>query len=270
MTVESTLQFLIRHGYAVLFVWVLLEQGGLPIPSVPFLLAAGALAATGRMNLAFVLGSAVIASLVSDVSWYGLGRRRGMGILHLLCRISLEPDSCVRQTENLFSRRGSSALLVAKFIPGLSTVAPPLAGITRMPLARFVLFDGLGALLWIGVFVALGVLFGEQLEGLATLLATMGTWLLAILGGGLGAYLLWKFLARQLFLRRLRVARITPEDLKRKIESGEKVVIVDLRHALEFDADPVVIPGAVRLDAGDLAQGQLKLPRGREVILYCS
>ncbi len=270
MTVESTIQFLIRHGYAVLFVWVLLEQGGLPIPAVPFLLAAGALAATGRMNLAFIVGSAVIASLVSDVSWYGLGRRRGMGILHLLCRISLEPDSCVRQTENLFSRRGSSALLVAKFIPGLSTVAPPLAGITRMPLARFVLFDGLGALLWIGVFVALGVLFGEQLKGLAALLATMGTWLLAILVGGLGAYLLWKFLARQLFLRRLRVARITPEDLKRKLESGEKVVIVDLRHALEFDADPVVIPGAVRWDAGDLAQGQLKLPRGREVILYCS
>jgi membrane protein DedA with SNARE-associated domain len=259
LTVENTIQFLIDHGYAVLFAWVLLEQGGLPIPAVPFLL-----------HLGLILGTALIASLLSDVSWYGLGRRRGMGILHLLCRISLEPDSCVRQTEHLFSRRGSSALLVAKFIPGLSTVAPPLAGITRMPVVRFILFDGLGALIWIGIFVALGVLFGEQLEGLAAMLATMGAWLLAILVGGLGAYLLWKFLARQLFLRRLRVARISPEELMQKLESREEVVIVDLRHPLDFDADPVVIPGAVRWDAGDLDQGRLTLPRDREVILYCS
>ena len=270
MTVENTLQFLIHHGYAVLFVWVLIEQGGLPIPSVPLLVAAGALAATGRMNLALILGTAVLASLVSDGSWYALGRRRGMGILHLLCRISLEPDSCVRQTEDLFSRRGIISLLVAKFIPGLSTVAPPLAGIIRMPLARFVLFDGLGALLWVGVFVALGVLFGEQLEGLAALLATMGAWLLAILVGGLGAYLLWKFLARRLFLRRMRVARISPEDLKRRLERGEAVMIVDLRHPLEFDADPVVIPGAVRFSAQDLEARRLPIPRDREVILYCS
>ncbi len=267
---ESTLQFLIHHGYAVVFAWVLLEQGGLPIPSVPLLLAAGALAATGRMNLALILGTAVLASLASDGSWYVVGRRRGRGVLRLLCRISLEPDSCVRQTENLFTRRGSAALLLAKFIPGLSTVAPPLAGITRMPLARFVLFDGLGALLWIGVFVALGVLFGKQLQGLAALVATMGTWLLAVLTGGLGAFLFWKYLARRLFLRRLRIARITPEALKQKLDSGDEVVIVDLRHPLEFDADPMVIPGAVRWDAGDLAHGHLTLPRDGEVILYCS
>ena len=104
MIVESTIQFLIHHGYVVLFVWVVLEQAGLPIPAVPLLLGAGALAATGRMNLAPILGTAVLASLASDGSWYALGRRRGMGILHLLCRLSLEPDSCVRQTENLFSQ----------------------------------------------------------------------------------------------------------------------------------------------------------------------
>lgn len=270
MTVENTIQFLIHHGYAVLFVWVLLEQGGLPIPAVPVLLAAGALAGTGRMHLALILGIAVVASLLSDLIWYALGRHRGTRVLHLLCRISLEPDSCVRQMEELFSRRGRVSLLVAKFIPGLSTVAPPLGGITRMPLGRFLLFDGLGALLWVGVFAVLGVLFGEQLEGLAAAVATLGAWLLAILVGGLGAYLLWKFLARRLFLRRLRVARITPEELKQKLESGEEVVIVDLRHPLELDADPAAIPGAVRWDARDLAQGHLTLPRDREVILYCT
>lgn len=267
---DSTLQFLIRHGYVVLFVWVALEQGGVPIPAVPVLLAAGALVGTGKMHLALILGTAVIASVVSDAGWYALGRRRGPRILHLLCRISLEPDSCVRETENLFARRGVASLLLAKFIPGLSTVAPPLAGIIRMSLGRFLLFDGLGALLWAGVFTGLGALFSEQLEALAVLLATMGSWLLAILVGGLGAYLSWKFVARRRFLRRLRVARITPEELHQKLERGEEVMIVDLRHPLEFDADPVVIPGAVRFSAQDLDASRLPIPRDREVILYCS
>ncbi|HTX53047.1 MAG TPA: VTT domain-containing protein [Candidatus Baltobacteraceae bacterium] len=270
MTVESTLDFLIRHGYAVVFTWVLLEQGGVPIPSVPVLLAAGALAATGRMHVGLILGAAVAGALVSDTVWYGLGRRQGMGILHLLCRISLEPDACVRQTQDMFARRGTLSLLAAKFIPGLSTVATPLAGIIRMPLAQFVLFDGVGALLWAGVFVALGMLFGEQLKGLAAVVATMGAWLLAMVLGGLGTYLLWKLLVRQRFLRRLRVARISPDELHRKLEAGEAVVIVDLRHALEFTADPVLIPGAVRWDAEDLAQASLELPRDREVVLYCT
>ncbi len=267
---ENTIQFLIHHGYVVLFVWVALEQGGLPIPTVPLLLAAGALAGTGGMHPGLILGVVVIASLLSDFIWYAVGRRQGMRVLQLLCRISLEPDSCVRQTENLFSRRGLASLLVAKFIPGLSTVAPPLAGITRMPLWRFGLFDGLGALLWAGVFAALGMLFSEQLGGLALLLATMGSWLLAILVGGLAAYLSWKYVARRRFLRRLRVARITPEELHRKLEAGEKVLIVDLRHALEFDGDPLVIPGAFRFSAQDLEAPRLPLPPDREVILYCS
>jgi membrane protein DedA with SNARE-associated domain len=273
MSVEGSVQFLIRHGYVVVFASVLLDQGGLPVPSVPVLLAAGALAATGQMQLMLVLATAVAASLVSDVAWYGLGRRRGMRILNLLCRISLEPDSCVRQTEDIFARHGVPSLLVAKFIPGLSTAAPPLAGIIRMPLAQFVLFDGLGALLWIGGLVALGALFGEQLERLTASVATMGTWLIAVLLGGLlgglGAYLLWKILARKRFLRRLRVARISPEELKRKLELGEEVVIADLRHPLEFEADPVLIPGAVRWDAEALEQRRLDLPQDREIILYC-
>jgi membrane protein DedA with SNARE-associated domain len=268
--VENAIQFLIHHGYVVLFVWVILEQAGLPIPSVPVLLAAGALAGTGQMHLGLVLGIAMIGCLFSDVVWYEVGRLRGMQVLHLLCRISLEPDSCVRQTQELFAKRGVASLLVAKFVPGLSTVAPPLAGITRMPLWRFALFDSLGALIWVGVFVVLGVLFSEQLEGLALLLATMGSWLLAILAGGLGAHLLWKFVTRRRFLRRLRVARITPEELHRKLEAGEEVVIVDLRHPLEFDGDPRVIPGAIRISAQDLEAHRLPLPPDRDVILYCS
>jgi membrane protein DedA with SNARE-associated domain len=267
---ENPLQFLIHHGYVVLFVWVVLEQAGLPIPSVPVLLAAGALAGAGQMHLALILGIGVVASLVSDIGWYAAGRRRGARILRLLCRISLEPDSCVRQTQELFARRGAVSLLAAKFIPGLSTVAPPLAGISRMRLGRFIVFDSLGALLWVGVFVVLGLLFSEQLEGLAALLATMGAWLVAVLAGGLGAYLTWKFLARSLFLRRVRQARITPVELKRKLATGEAVTIVDLRHPLEVEADPLGIPGAVRVSTQDLDAGRLPIPQDREIILYCS
>lgn len=267
---ENTIPFLIQHGYVVLFVWVVLEQGGVPIPSVPVLLAAGALVGTGQMHLALIVGIVVVASLVSDTGWYALGRRQGMSVLHLLCRLSLEADSCVRRTEDLFSRRGRASLLVAKFVPGLSTVAPPLAGITRMPLGRFLLFDGLGAILWVGVFAGLGLLFSEQLEGVALLLATMGSWLLAIVLGVLGTYVVWKFVARQRFLRRLRVARITPEELHRKLETGEPVVIVDLRHPLEVEAEPLVIPGAIRFNAEDLEGPRLPIPWGQEVILYCS
>jgi len=270
MTAERTIQFLLNHGYLVLFVWVAAEQGGLPIPSVPVLLEAGALAGAGQMHVALILLTAVLAALVSDISWYAVGRRRGTRILHLLCRISLEPDSCVRQTQELFARRGAASLLVAKFIPGLSTVAPPLAGVTRMRPGRFVVFDSLGALLWVGVFVALGLLFSEQLEGMAALLATMGSWLLAILVGALGAYITWKFAARTIFLRRLRQARITPEELNQKLKMGEAVTIVDLRHPLEVEADPLVIPGAIRFSAQDLEARRLPIPQDRDIILYCS
>lgn len=267
---ENTLQFLIRHGYVVLFAWVGLEQGGLPIPSVPVLLAAGALAGTGHMRVALILGVGLAACLTSDIIWYEVGRRRGMSILHLLCRISLEPDSCVRQTEDVFSRRGATSLLLAKFVPGLSTVAPPLAGITRMPTWRFLFFDGMGALAWVGLFAGLGMMFSEQLGGVAVLLATMGSWLVALTCGALGTYFLWKFVARRRFLRRLRIARITVEELREKLDAGEDLVIVDLRHPLEFDEDPTVIPGAIRFSAKDLEAPRLPIPPDREIVLYCS
>ncbi len=207
---------------------------------------------------------------MSDAIWYEVGRRRGMSVLRLLCRISLEPDSCVRQTQDMFSRRGVTSLLLAKFVPGLSTVAPPLAGITRMSTWRFLFFDGMGALAWVGLFAALGMLFSERLEGVAVLLATMGSWLVAFTLGALGTYFLWKFVARRRFLRRLRIARITVEELHEKLDAGENIVIVDLRHALEFEEDPTVIPGAIRFSAEDLEAPRLPIPPGREIVLYCS
>jgi membrane protein DedA with SNARE-associated domain len=267
---NEPLLFLVRHGYTVLFAGVFVEQLGLPLPSVPLLLAAGALAGAGRLSLALVLGLPIIAALISDSLWYELGRRRGVKVLQFLCRISLEPDSCVRRTESTFERHGARSLLVAKFIPGLSTAAPPLAGVFRMRLSRFLLFDALGALLWAGAFVGLGYGFSDQLERVANRAITLGSWLLVLLLGALGGYIAWKYVKRQRFLRQLRIARITPEELKDKLDAGEDVVIVDLRHSLDFEAEPGTIPGAHRLEPAALEEASDHIPRDRDVVLYCT
>lgn len=266
----GTLDFLIRHGYLVLFVWVLAEQMGLPVPSAPMLLAAGALAGTHRMSLLAIVALPVLAVGICDSLWYQLGRRRGARALKLLCRISLEPDSCVRSTQISFERHGVWALVIAKFIPGLNAMAPPLAGIIRMPWRRFALFDGIGALLWSGAYIATGYIFSSELEKVAEHLSFLGRGLLALMLTGLGVYIGWKYFNRRRFLRKLRIARISPEELKRKIDSHEDVVVVDLRHAVEFAADPETIPGAVHMDAGDLEEGFDVIPRDREIILFCN
>lgn len=267
---SETIEFLIRHGYTVVFAWVFFEQVGLPLPAIPVLLAAGALAGAGKLSLALVLTLSVLASVVSDMIWYEIGRRRGGKVLNLLCRISLEPDSCVRRTEATFSRHGAKSLLVAKFVPGLNTAAPPLAGVFHMRLSRFLLFDGLGALAWAGGFIGLGYLFSDQLERVADRATELGGWLLVLALAGLGGYISWKYIQRQRFLRQLRVARITPDELRAKLDAGENVVIVDLRHSVDFEAEPMVIPGAQHLDAEEIEQHHDAIPRDRDVVLYCS
>src|SRR5665213_3087416 len=266
----GTLAFLVNHGYLVLFAWVLAEQAGLPVPSAPLLLAAGALAGEHRMNLPSVIGLPVLAVGICDTLWYQLGRRRGAKVLKLLCRISLEPDSCVRRTQLSFERSGPWALVFAKFIPGLNAMAPPLAGIIRMPWRRFLLFDGLGAALWAGAYIGTGFLFSGELETVAAHLTFLGRGLFALLIAVLAAYVGWKFINRRRFLRKLHIARISPEELKRKMDANEDVVIVDLRHAIEFASEPESIAGAVHMDAGDLEEAFEVIPRDREIVLFCN
>ena len=267
LTLKQAADFLIRHGYAVLFGWVLLEQMGLPIPAAPLLIAAGALARAGKMNLTFALALALIAVILADLFWYSLGRYRGGRILKLLCRISLEPDSCVRRTENLFVRHGVHSLLVAKFVPGLNTAAPSLAGIFRMPVRRFMIFDSLGALLWVGSVTSLGLIFSDQLEQIAL---RWSGWLVAVLAGSLAAYVLGKFIQRRRFIRRLRIARITPKELMDKLRAGETISIVDLRQPMDIEAFPQMIPGALRIAMEEIEERHAEIPRDRDVVLYCS
>jgi membrane protein DedA with SNARE-associated domain/rhodanese-related sulfurtransferase len=267
---KELLEFVVRHGYSLVFAWVFVEQAGLPIPSAPLLLAAGALSGTGKMNLGLAITVAVFAALASDYLWYELGRRKGVRVLQLLCRISLEPDSCVRRTQVSFGKKGPSVLLFSKFIPGLNAMVAPLAGIIRMGWQRFVMFDTLGALIWVGTYSVTGYVFSGELERIAARAAFLGHWLLVILLAGLAGYVAWKAYHRQKFLTGLKIARITPEELKKKIDAGEDVIIVDLRHALDFEAHPDTIPGSIHMDAAELEEASEIIPRDREIVLFCN
>jgi membrane protein DedA with SNARE-associated domain/rhodanese-related sulfurtransferase len=267
---NELLQFVVRHGYVLVFAWVFVEQAGLPIPSSPLLLATGALAGMHQMNLWVALAIAAFAAVCSDSMWYALGRQKGVRVLQLLCRISLEPDSCVRRTQVSFGKNGANVLLVSKFVPGLNAMAAPLSGIIRMGWRRFLLFDALGTVFWVSSFTMTGFAFSDELERIAANVAFMGEWLLFLLVGGFGGYIGWKFYNRQKFLRKLKIARITPEELKEKIDAGEDLIILDLRHALDFNAQPETIPGALHMDAAELEEAHEVIPRDREIVLFCA
>jgi membrane protein DedA with SNARE-associated domain len=261
------LDFIVRHGYLVLFLWVLAEQGALPVPSLPLLLCCGALARDGRLSPTLVILSALAACAIADNVWFQIGRRRGSKALRFICRVSIEPDSCVRRTEGTFLRLGSSALLVGKFVPGLSTVMSPLAALSGMRWARFVLFDTVGALAWIVSFAGLGYIFRNQLDDVADYLEGMGKGVFVVAVGALAAWIGWKFIQRRRFLRKLVVARIEPAELRAKMEAGEAIVVVDVRHILEQD-EP--IPGALRIPLEELDERYTEIPRDRDIILFCT
>lgn len=264
------LEFVLHHGYIVLLAWVFAEQSGIPIPSLPLLLAAGALAGSHQLNFFISLAIVTFACVSADLLWYELGRRKGVAILRFLCKISIEPDSCVRRTEGHFSKYGARSLLFAKFVPGLGVVTPPLAGIFHMRPLRFVVFDAAGSAAWGAAFLTLGYAFSNQIERIAERAASLGRGLSVILVAALASYLAYKFISRHRFLRELRIARITVEELKQRLDAGEEVAVVDLRHSVEFEADPGMIPGAVHMDAQSLEESDEWLRRDQEVILYCT
>jgi len=267
---HEALEFLLRHIEMVVFLTVLAEQIGFPIPAVPVLLAAGAVAGDGQAALTVLTGLSVAACLLGDMVWFELGRHRGRQALTLLCRISLEPDACVRRTENLFVTHGIRALILAKFIPGLSTLAPALAGLFKISLGRFFLFNGAGSLLWSLSFLLLGYIFSDQIGYVAEQAVRFGTTAGTVFAIGLGGYILYKYIHRQKLLRELRVARIMPAELKQLMDNGHQSVVVDLRDILDHAADPYTIPGALRISPEELEQRHQDIPRDRDVILFCA
>jgi membrane protein DedA with SNARE-associated domain len=267
---KETLEFVIRHGYLFLFGLVFLEQAGLPVASVPVLLGVGALSADGRFSFAVALLVALSASLPADVAWFEMGRSKGYRVLRLLCRISLEPDTCVQSATGVFRRYGMGTLVLAKFIPGMGIVTTPMAGVMGMPLTRFLLLDGTGAALWAALYLGLGVVFRRQLEDVAAVVSRTGVSLAAVVIGAIGGYLGWKWLGRRRYVRKLAMARITPEELWRRMEAGEDLTILDLRHSSEIDSDGSQVPGALRFPPQELETRHLDIPRDRDIILYCT
>ena len=265
---SHTIEFLIRHGYLLLFFWLLAEQAALPLPSIPLLLACGALARDGKMDWRLVLLYGLTACLIADNVWFQLGKRRGTKILRFICRIALEPDSCVRQTENAFLKYGMRSLLVAKFVPGLNAVAAPMAGRSGASLLRFLLFDSLGTLVWLVSYTYVGYLFSDQLEIVADYAIRTGSGLITIVAALLAVWIAWKYVQRRRFLNSLAVARITAEELRDKLQAGEDVLIVDVR-AIAHDA-PNTIPGAVFISVEEMATRHLEIPRDRDLILVCN
>jgi membrane protein DedA with SNARE-associated domain/rhodanese-related sulfurtransferase len=264
------ISFLSEHGGAVLFVVVLVEQLGLPLPSLPWIIAAGAVAADGKINLPASLTSIVAACLIADFVWFKLGQRGGARVMGILCRISLQPDTCVRRTRNVFGRHGMRSVIVAKFIPGLSAIVSPLAGMSGVQLPRFLLFDAVGSLLHGGVYLLVGVLFRHQLDRVLSALARLGNWGLMLIAGLITAYIGIRYFQRRRLLRRLRVARIGVDEVRRRQIAGEPLSIFDLRSRAELERDPQVISGARRVDYDALIRHAIELDPDRDIYVYCS
>jgi membrane protein DedA with SNARE-associated domain/rhodanese-related sulfurtransferase len=258
---------LLLYGYLLLFAWVLVEQLGIPLPAAPVLLAAGALSAEHELNFFFALLAGLIASLAADSAWFFIGRRYGHHVLRILCKLSLEPTTCVRRTEDSFSHRRGVTVMLAKFVPGLSTLAPPVAGQNRMTFGSFLLFDGIGSALWVGALLAAGRFFGDLLKRDPRLLNWAGEFSGGLLALGILGFLAARFIRRRVILKQMAAARLEPEELKQWLDSSEQVYIVDLRHLAEPGLS--TLPGAHLISPQALATRHQEIPRDRDIVLFC-
>jgi membrane protein DedA with SNARE-associated domain len=266
----AELTLLAEYGYVIVLVWVLADQAGLPIPALPVLLTAGVLAGTGSLDLFAVCGVATAAALVSDLAWYAVGRRKGVSILKLLCRVSMEPDFCVRQAGVTFERWGGMALLTSNFIPGLQTIAPPLAGVAGVSPIAFASLRLAGTIVWVLVFVLPGYFLADQATQLLSQSSEIMTAVGITLGVCLVAFVLYKFARRQWFLRAVRTGVVHPQVLSDELAANETPHVVDLRSRREIAAFPHVIPGATVIPVEEIDDHVESLRQRRDVVLYCT
>jgi len=267
----SQLIDLIQHyGLAFVFVNVLLLQAGMPVPAYPTLIVTSALAARNPYSLFGLLGTAVAASVIGNIAWYVAGRRLGGRVLKTLCRMSLSPDSCVRQTETIFARWGAPSLMVAKFIPGFASVATAMAGIVRLPPWRFVLFDAIGAALWSGVAITLGYVFRDAVNDVLAVFERMGEIGLVLIVALFVVYVVVKWVQRQRFIRQLRMDRMTVDELRELLMTeGLSTKVIDVRSPIS-QAVTGRIPGAVTVDSNNIKVDLLAIEPETEVVVYCA
>ena len=267
---EQLTALLTQYGLLLVFVNVFLVQAGAPVPAVPTLLVAGALAVGGGPSLPMIVGVAVIGSLLGDLIWYVAGRIYGLRVLQLLCRISISPDSCVRQTESRFMRWGAPSLVIAKFVPGFATVAPPLAGAMRVTLGPFLGYSAISAALWSGVAAGAGTLFYRQIDWALAKLSEMGVYALILLAIALALFIAEKWWERRRFFLALRMARISVEALNKLMQEGHAPVVVDVRSNSAREIDPRRVPGSIAVDIDNIDAHLAELPPDRDIILYCT
>jgi membrane protein DedA with SNARE-associated domain/rhodanese-related sulfurtransferase len=261
-----------HYGLWLVFANVLAAQLGVPVPVYPTLIVMGAVTARGDVTATEAIGVATAASLIADVAWFFAGARHGHRVLRLMCRLSLSPDSCVRQTERIYERWGAPSLMVAKFVPGFGAVATSMAGLMRTPLWTFGLFDTLGALAWVGTAIALGRLLHDAIDDLMITLTRAGHWGLLALGIALVLYLALKAVRRHRLIRSLRMARVSVDELKDMLAQPQRPLIVDVRS--ESGLKQGRIPGALWIDRDAFDQSFQSLALGdrvgQDVIVYCA
>jgi membrane protein DedA with SNARE-associated domain/rhodanese-related sulfurtransferase len=266
---ENAVFLIERFGLVAIFLNVLLSSGGLPLPCYPMLMLAAALAAPMGIGIPEIVATGATATIVADSAWFMGGRRYGGTVLKLLCRISLSPDSCVRRTESIFTRLGPASLAFAKFVPGLSNISVALAGASGIAFPVFLVFDAIGAIGFIGTGVALGTVFRHAITAGLGALDRLGEWGLVAIGTTLLAFVVWKWVQRQLFLRRLRIERITVEELRTLIDSGVRPLILDVRSSDARQRD-ARIPDSIHADKVRLERMHQHISTDAEIIVYCA
>jgi membrane protein DedA with SNARE-associated domain/rhodanese-related sulfurtransferase len=258
------------HGYGIVLTVAFVDQFGTPIPSIAILLAAGAVAGQGELNVAGVLSMAWAGTIVGDVVLYQAGRWHGGPVMRSLCSFSLAPDTCVRKTEVSFQRLGWKALVIAKFVPGLALFAAPVAGALRMAFAPFLFFDGIGSLLYNAAVIGLGYALHNQLDRVIGWFRAAGSAAVPLVVGAILAFWAWRIVQKRRLIRLLRTRRLTPNQLRARLESDDPIRIIDLRAAIEYEVTRQIVPGAIRMDPEELDDRHAEIPRDCDVALYCT
>ena len=263
---KSLMQLLVGHPYLVLLASGLLERVGAPLLFSPVLVAAGALAAGGHLRFDVAVWLALITCILGDTLWYELGRKKGDRVLSMLCRISLEPDSCVRRSKVFFEKGANRTLIFSKWLPGVSHVVPAVAGLSGIERQHFFITNTGGSALWIIVLMLAGYLPVERLHVASAVGPILFEASLAVLALNVGI----KYMQRRQFLKELYKSRITPEEVRQMLESDQKIVILDLRHPLDSISDERTLPGAIRVLPAEVTKRANTLPKNEEIILYCT
>ncbi len=267
---RDLIPLLIAHGALIVFLITLAARAGAPVPAAPLLVVAGGVSMAGQMSLVVCLIASVVANVLGDAIWYQAGRWRGHRVMKLLCKISLSPDTCVRQSEGILSKWGGSSLIAAKFLPGISVVAAPMAGALGMSWRRFIAYDIGASLIWTSVFLAIGVAFAGQIVVVLDFMTEFGTIAAVVTAIMLTTMIIYRYLRRRWMLSDRYAPRVAVNELRELIRRGESPIVIDVRSSVAMLQDGRRVPGAIVATLAQLPATALELPRDREVVLYCN